>query len=203
MENPKPKLVILNTSGGGLRSALWTFTVLSNCDEILNQNLSKHLQMITGASGGMIGAAFYRELILRKELGQIKDKNRSVYKEMLGKDLLNKLSFSASTSDLFMRYKKMSYQGKQYTLERGSEFDKQLHNYLNYSSAAEKDNAEIFSGLTYRSANALGLNDRGIIEPNRIADFIGFKLPDYREILYNQGKIKPSFICKRGKVYNK
>ena len=25
---------------------------------------------------------------------------------------------------------------------------------------------------------------------------------NYKEILYNQGKIKPSFICKRGKVYN-
>ena len=71
------------------------------------------------------------------------------------------------------------------------------------ASNQKLNNAEIFSGLTYRSANALGLNDRGIIEPNRIADFIGFKLPDYREILYNQGKIKPSFICKRGKVYEK
>ena len=64
-QEEKPKLVILNTSGGGLRSALWTFTVLSNCDDILDQKLSKHLQMITGASGGMVGAAFYRELILR------------------------------------------------------------------------------------------------------------------------------------------
>ncbi|MBR98597.1 MAG: imidazolonepropionase [Flavobacteriaceae bacterium] len=71
------------------------------------------------------------------------------------------------------------------------------------ASNQKLNNAEIFSGLTYRSANALGLNDRGIIEPNRIADFIGFKLPDYREILYNQGKIKPSFICKRGEVYDK
>ena len=64
-------------------------------------------------------------------------------------------------------------------------------------------NAEVFSGLSFRSANALGLSDRGIIGPNKIADFIGFNVPDYREILYNQGKIKPSFICKRGKVYKK
>jgi hypothetical protein len=130
-QEEKPKLVILNTSGGGLRSALWTFTVLSNCDEILDQKLSKHLQMITGASGGMVGAAFFRELILRKDLGQINSKNEQVYKEMLGKDLLNKLSFSASTSDLFMRYKQMEYNGKKYTQERGSEFEKQLHQNLN------------------------------------------------------------------------
>ncbi|MEE3034489.1 MAG: imidazolonepropionase [Bacteroidota bacterium] len=71
------------------------------------------------------------------------------------------------------------------------------------ASNQKLSNAEIFSGLSFRSAHALGLNDRGTIESNKIADFIGFKVPDYREILYNQGKIKPSFICKRGKVYEK
>jgi len=63
-------------------------------------------------------------------------------------------------------------------------------------------NAEVFSAISYRAANALGLKDRGVIEKNKIADFIGFNISDYKEILYNQGKIKPSFICKRGKVYN-
>ena len=52
---------------------------------------------------------------------------------MLGKDLLNKLSFSASTSDLFMRYKQMEYNGRKYTQERGAQFEKQLHqNLKNY-----------------------------------------------------------------------
>ena len=71
------------------------------------------------------------------------------------------------------------------------------------ASNQKLSNAEVFSGLTYRSANALGLKNQGTIEPNKVADFIGFKVSDYREILYNQGKIKPSFICKRGKVYDK
>jgi len=70
-------------------------------------------------------------------------------------------------------------------------------------AAKEKlTNAEVFSAISYRAANALGLKDRGVIEKNKIADFIGFNISDYKEILYNQGKIKPSFICKRGKVYN-
>jgi len=127
----KPKLVILNTSGGGLRSALWTFTVLMNCDELMENQLGNHLQMITGASGGMIGAAYYREILLRIKKGQIKERNIEQFKENLGKDLLNKLSFSASTSDLFMRYKNMEYNGKYYTQERGTEFEKQLHQNLN------------------------------------------------------------------------
>jgi len=63
-------------------------------------------------------------------------------------------------------------------------------------------NAEVFSAISFRAANALGLTDRGVIQKNKIADFIGFDVSNYKEILYNQGKIKPSFICKRGKVYN-
>ncbi len=70
-------------------------------------------------------------------------------------------------------------------------------------AASEKlTNAEVFSAISFRAANVLGLKDRGVIEKNKIADFIGFNISDYKEILYNQGKIKPSFICKRGKVYN-
>jgi hypothetical protein len=128
----KPKLIIVNTSGGGLRSALWTFTVLSNADEKLNSKLSRHLQMITGASGGMIGAAYFREINLRRKLKTLRGDN-SFFKSRLSKDLLNRLSFSASTSDLFMRYKELTYNGKQYTQERGSEFEKELHqNLQNY-----------------------------------------------------------------------
>ncbi len=131
VRNQKPKLVILNTSGGGLRSALWTFTVLTNCDAQMNNQLGNHLQMITGASGGMVGAAYYREILLRENKGEIKDRNNEQFKENLGKDLLNRLSFSASTSDLFMRYKTIEYGGKRYTQERGTEFEKQLHQNLN------------------------------------------------------------------------
>ncbi len=69
-------------------------------------------------------------------------------------------------------------------------------------SIEKLSSAEVFSAITYRSANALGLNDRGKIEKDKLADFIGFKTDDYRDILYNQGKLKPSFICKRGEIYN-
>ena len=37
---------------------------------------------------------------------------------------------------------------------------------------------------------------------NKIADFIGFETNDFREILYHQGKLKPSLISKRGEIYN-
>ena len=61
---------------------------------------------------------------------------------------------------------------------------------------------KFLQGITCRAANALSLEDRGSLENGKIADMIGFKTNDFRDILYNQGKLKPSFICKRGKIYN-
>lgn len=123
----KPKLVILKTSGGGSRSALWTFTVLQNCDEQLNNQLSEHMSMITGASGGMIGAAYFREILLRNKQGDIPYRFDQKFKNHLGMDLLNKLSFSASTKDLFYRYQTFDYQGENYPKDRGHAFEEHLH----------------------------------------------------------------------------
>ncbi|OOG78268.1 imidazolonepropionase [Algoriphagus sp. A40] len=59
--------------------------------------------------------------------------------------------------------------------------------------------AEVFAGITYRAAAALGLADRGKITAGFLADFILFPTSDYREILYNQGKMKPKMVWKKGK----
>ena len=69
-------------------------------------------------------------------------------------------------------------------------------------STEKLSNAEVLAGITCRAANALSLEDRGSLENGKIADMIGFKTNDFRDIFYNQGKLKPSFICKRGKIYN-
>jgi imidazolonepropionase len=62
-------------------------------------------------------------------------------------------------------------------------------------SVAEKINtAEVFAGLTYRAAKALNLNDRGILAPGMRADMQAYPCNDYREILYQQGKLKPLII---------
>ena len=53
----KPKLVIVATSGGGIRAAVWTAAVLDRLDDI--PDFSKRIRMISGASGGMVGASFY------------------------------------------------------------------------------------------------------------------------------------------------
>lgn len=145
----KPKLIVLNTSGGGSRSALWTFTVLQNCDQALNQQLTEHLNLITGASGGMVGAAYYREICLRNNKKEIANRYAKKYGDNLSKDLLNKLAFSISTNDLFFRYRSFSYNNIKYTRDRGYAFEEHLHEntenllqhnlgyYKNYEQQAE------------------------------------------------------------------
>jgi hypothetical protein len=54
----KPKLAIVTVSGGGIRSAVWTSTVLRRLESEVT-DFPYHTRMITGASGGMVGAAYY------------------------------------------------------------------------------------------------------------------------------------------------
>lgn len=60
------------------------------------------------------------------------------------------------------------------------------------------NNAETWAGITYRSAYALGLEDRGILAKGKIADMLAFEVNDFREILYYQGTLKPAIIWKGG-----
>lgn len=65
--------------------------------------------------------------------------------------------------------------------------------------AAEKmSNAETFAGITFRSAKALNLHDRGVLSKGNLADIVGFPCNDYREILYHQGELKPGLVIKKG-----
>jgi hypothetical protein len=87
------------------------------------------------ASGGMIGAAFYREVHYRKKNGNLP--REKSYQDLIAQDMLNKLLFTTSTSDLLMRYQTTTYNNQNYTRERGVAFEEQLHentqNLLNHS----------------------------------------------------------------------
>lgn len=58
----KPKLVIVNCSGGGLRAAMWTHFILQEVDERTQGSFMESTHLMTGASGGMIGAAYFRSI---------------------------------------------------------------------------------------------------------------------------------------------
>lgn len=50
--------------------------------------------------------------------------------------------------------------------------------------------AEVLAGITFRSAFALGLQDRGRLTEGLKADFITFKTNNFQNILYHQGSLK-------------
>ncbi|WP_341906895.1 hypothetical protein [Fluviicola taffensis] len=122
----KPLLVIVNTSGGGSRSASWVYQVLRMCDSLSDFKSSKHIAMITGASGGTVGASYYRSLLLEKYQTKKVNFNDNKYFEEISQDLLNKLSFAASTNDLFFRYQS-SFEDSEYSYDRAMAFESDLN----------------------------------------------------------------------------
>jgi hypothetical protein len=57
-EQSRPPLVIVTTSGGGIAASMWTVAVLTALEEDI-PGFSSHVRLISGASGGMVGAAHY------------------------------------------------------------------------------------------------------------------------------------------------
>lgn len=55
----KPKLVLVATTGGAYRASFWTTVVLDELERFLGEGFHRHIRLITGASGGIVGAAYY------------------------------------------------------------------------------------------------------------------------------------------------
>lgn len=49
--------------------------------------------------------------------------------------------------------------------------------------------AEVLAGITFRSAFALNLEDRGTLERGKKADFVTFRTDNFQNILYQQGRL--------------
>ena len=128
----KPKLILINASGGGLRSALWTFYSLQYADSLLNGELLKHTELITGASGGMYGAAYLRELMLRKYDHKIRTINRQSYIDNIAKDVLNPVVFAMTVNDLFLRLEDVKVGGKKYKKDRAYALEAKINQNTNY-----------------------------------------------------------------------
>ena len=130
--NKKPKMILVATSGGGLKLALWTYYSLAYADSLMQGELLKHTQLITGASGGMVGAAYLRELYKEKQEGVIKSYYKKEYIDRLSKDILNPILYSFSMSDWFFRLQKFEYNRRLYYKDRAYMFEQKLNKNLNY-----------------------------------------------------------------------
>ena len=123
----KPKMILINTSGGGLRSTLWTYYSLLYADSIMKGELFKHSQLITGASGGMIGAAYLRELMLMKSKKQIHNIYDPILRDNISKDLLNPIALSMAVNDWFFPLQSVTEGRYKYGRDRAFAFERKLN----------------------------------------------------------------------------
>jgi hypothetical protein len=126
-EGSKPKMVFLCVSGGGKRAALWSFTALQTADSLTGGAMFKNAALITGASGGLIGASFFRELKLREILGEDVKPHSPFHRQEISTDNLNPMIFSLLANDLFVGLTRFEYAGNLYLQDRGYTFEQQLN----------------------------------------------------------------------------
>lgn len=154
----KPKIVFICTSGGGQRSALWTVRALQTADSLTQGALMQHAFLITGASGGMVGAAYYRELVLQERLGTSINPLSAHYLDRIGRDNLNPIIFSLLVNDLFIKTGSFAWGKHTYKRDRGHAFEQQL----NYNTEGLLDKPLI----AYQEPEQQGLIPMMLLAPN-------------------------------------
>ncbi len=122
----KPKLIVLQCSGGGIRSALWTLYTMQYLDSISNSSFLNQTALICGSSGGMVGAACLREVQWRQQKGENVNTKDVIWRERISNDLLNPMAFSLAVNDWFLPLRSASYKGQQYSRNRAWAFEEEL-----------------------------------------------------------------------------
>jgi hypothetical protein len=125
--NERPKLVVINTSGGGSRAMMWTFRCLQVADSLLDGSLMQRSVLMTGSSGGLIGAVYFRQVALAQDTSARYDVRDARHLAAMGADILNPLGFSFVSNDMFLRYRRVHDGGRSYTLDRGYAFEQRLN----------------------------------------------------------------------------
>jgi Patatin-like phospholipase len=129
----KPYLYIISVSGGGTRSATFTFNTLQKLDSVSKGALMQQTFMIAGASGGMLGAAYYRSLYQHKIKGDVTiNLQDRKYVEDISKDLLNPTFSSFVARDLASPAQKFSVGHYSYIKDRGYSFEQKLNENTRY-----------------------------------------------------------------------
>ncbi len=119
----KPVAVFICSSGGGQRAGIWAIQVLENIDQELNGDLMKKTILMSGASGGVLGMAFYRSLIAE----QVTKENKLKAINSFSQDMLNSLSFAVVSNDIFPNPSTFTFNKKLYFKDRGYAFEQQFN----------------------------------------------------------------------------
>ncbi|MBR9920058.1 MAG: patatin-like phospholipase family protein [Bacteroidetes bacterium] len=177
-EAGKPRMVFLCVSGGGLKSTLWTMRVLQQADQQNEGKLLNNTMLISGASGGMIGAAYYRELYLQQLEGQPHTLADPNFNELVTKDLLNSIAFTIVTNDLFIPWSRFEQGGYTYVKDRGYVFEEQLNENVNNAfrrRLADYREPELRADIPLMFFTPAVVNDgrRIVISPHKVSYMMG------------------------------
>jgi len=124
----RPLLYLINTSGGGNRSATFTMSALQRLDSLCGGRLMRKTFLISGASGGMLGAAYFRALTrLRDEGNPAIRLQDPAYVDDISGDLLNTLFSSFVARDLASPVQKFKVGNYEYVKDRGYAFEQKLN----------------------------------------------------------------------------
>lgn len=139
----KPVMYFVNVSGGGNRSATFTMNILQHLDSITHGYFMPRTMLISGASGGMLGAAYFREMYYRQQQGELVNLQDQQYVDNIAKDLLNPLFSSFIARDITSPAQRFTYNHSTYVKDRGYAFERKLNeNTGNFLDKQLKDYVE-------------------------------------------------------------
>lgn len=210
-DEKKPKMILICASGGGQRAALWTMTAMQKADSITQGGLMKNTMLISGASGGLVGAAYFRELSLRHKRGEINNLYDPRYLNKISSDNLNSIIFSLLIGDIFIRYQKFEYNGHKYLEDRGHAFENQLNKNTDFvmnKMLFEYHEPELKSEIPMLLLSPTSINDgrKLYISPHSVSylctqnpfqrNFPNHKLKgiDFKRFMKHQGADSMSFL---------
>ena len=104
----------------------FTLSVLQRLDSLSGGKLMDKTFLITGASGGMLGAAYYRELARERSSGKNLYLYSQKYVDDISKDLLNPTFSSFVARDMASPAQKFSIGNYSYIKDRGYAFEEKL-----------------------------------------------------------------------------
>lgn len=166
-DNPrKPKLVLLNASGGGLRAGFFATRAMQYIDSMLvlppgtppgglspsgestrtqsarhtgsappgstsgawmEPQLMDRSFLLSGASGGMLGLAWYRELCRPQRDTLLPASASPEARLAMARDILNPVGFTVVVNDLFVPWQRFETAGQRYRKDRAYVFERILH----------------------------------------------------------------------------
>lgn len=206
--NKKPKIILVNISGGGLRASVWSMEVLQELEKGTNGDFFRQSQLITGASGGMIGATYYRELYRKQMYDSSINTTSKRYVEQLGEDLLNPLAFGIATTDFLFRYQQFEDGNYSYTKDRGYSFEQKLIKNLGGTFKDKrlgdyyKDEYEGNIPMMIYSPSVVNDGRRLLISPQRISYMTFNKDTNYVSTYYSMENLEFTRLFKKNDPYN-